>query len=114
MSTRKTRPQLGDEPGTQLRVIPHVPREHVVGDVTVVDARRAPPPRSAKRPMPAPTGSRSGAPLPSVLSGAATPAPANVIPFTKPRAISSLPVEFNKGGSSPPTLHVHAPMTSVP
>ena len=99
MSTRKSRPHFAQEPVTSLRVIPHVPRHQEVGDVTVVDARRLPPPRTAKQP-PAPTGSRSGAPLPSILSGAATPAPTNVIPFAKPRAISSLPVEFNKIGST--------------
>src|SRR5688500_10553362 len=99
MTTRKSRPYIAQDPATSLRVIPRVPRHQEVGDVTIVDARRLPPPRSAKQ-APAPTGSRSGSGLPSILSGAATPAPTNVIPFAKPRAISSLPVEFNKVGTS--------------
>ncbi len=117
MSTRKSRPRIAHDPVTQLRVIPHVPRPFEGEDATIVDARRVPPPsrsvRSARvdRAPASPTGSRSGAPLPSVLSAGATAAPTNVIPFAKPRAISSLPVEFNPVSSAPAA---RGPISSAP
>ena len=64
---------------------------------------------------PVPTGSRAGAPLPSILSGPATVRPTNVIPFAKPRAISSLPVEFNPvGATSHPNTIARPPNGNVP
>jgi hypothetical protein len=95
--------------------MPEASRPMEAGDVTTVDVRKAALPRAPKSSVPPPTGSRSGAPLPSVLSGGATPAPSNVIPFTKPRAISALPVQFNKVGvSSDQVTSVHAPITNAP
>jgi hypothetical protein len=45
--------------------------------------------------------------IPSVLSGGATPTPSNVIPFAKPRAISSGHVEFNNVSPAAPTPAFH-------
>jgi hypothetical protein len=111
MSNRKSRPYLAHDPDTQLRVIPRVPRQNEIGDVTTVDVRKVPPPRLRKSEAPATPVARSRAPIPSIVSGAVTPAPTNVIPFTKPRAISQLPVEF----SAPvPTAATRAKAPSAP
>ncbi len=63
---------------SQLRVIPKLPRLEEIGDVTSIDLRKA----SARRDQP----------IPSLTGRAAkgTEPPPNIIPFTKPRAISQM------------------------
>jgi len=63
---------------SQLRVIPKLPRAEDIGDVTAVDVKRASPRRD--QPLPSLTG----------RSAKGSSPPPNIIPFTKPRAMSEL------------------------
>lgn len=63
---------------SQLRVIPKLPRHEEIGEATAVDVKKAAPRRDA--PIPSLTGRTAKGSSP----------PPNVIPFTKPRAISEI------------------------
>lgn len=71
MSQTKTR-------DSQLRVIPKLPRQEELGEATAVDVKRVAPRR--EQPLPSLTGRTAKGSSP----------PPNVIPFTKPRAISEI------------------------
>src|ERR1051325_5253438 len=92
MSNRKSRPRMDQPHAAPLRVIPHVPRPFDVEERTTRDAEEL----VGRRFPQAPTGSRSTGHDSRSLSARQENVSANVIPFTKPRAISSAgPVTFS-------------------